>query len=371
MFLHSAIQAGTYLAAKRALGELSAFELALARFTLSGAAFGALLWHRRVRVARADLPALAALGVVAIPLNQGLFLTGLTFTTAGHAALLYALTPIFVLLLSRARLGERATLAKAAGIAVAFAGVVVVLFARSAVSLGGPASLRASAGRTYRVPSFAELYLQQGVVAPNPELRPEVGVGGDGALVLEGGLGLASVGAFATRYDDLVVYQSVSFRRLAPVNADRVAMRGLEVELAGAPLARLAGLAAALSYTFTDSENLRGVAGVVGKDVTRRPRHRLYGRLGAGGPAADAHAEVQLVSRQFLDLANRGVVPASLTFGAGDSVRVLRAPDVRLSLEVRNLLDDRSLQDSYGYPLPGRTVFVTLRAGPTETRRTP
>ncbi len=140
MFLHSAIQAGTYLAAKRALGELSAFELALARFTLSGAAFGALLWHRRVRVARADLLALAALGVVAIPLNQGLFLTGLAWTTAGHAALLYALTPIFVLLFSRARLGERATLAKAAGIAVAFAGVVVVLFARSAVSLGGPAS---------------------------------------------------------------------------------------------------------------------------------------------------------------------------------------------------------------------------------------
>jgi drug/metabolite transporter (DMT)-like permease len=137
MFLHSAIQAGTYIAAKRALGELSPFELALARFTLSGAVYGALLWFRRVRVARGDLLPLAALGVVAIPLNQGLFLTGLARTTAGHAALLYALTPIFVFLLARSRLGERATLAKVAGIAVAFGGVLVVLLARDVVSLAG------------------------------------------------------------------------------------------------------------------------------------------------------------------------------------------------------------------------------------------
>ncbi len=238
------------------------------------------------------------------------------------------------------------------------------------LALAGPLSLRASAGRTYRVPSFAELYLQQGVVAPNPDLRPEVGLGGDAALVAEGRLGMVSLGTFATLYRDLVVYQSVSFRRLAPVNADRAIMRGFEVEAAAAPLFRVAGLTGGLSYTFTDSENLRGVPDVVGKDVTRHPRHRLYGRLGIGGAAAGAHAEVQWVSRQFVDLRNEGVIPASFTLGAGGSVRVLRSPDVHLALELRNLLDDRSLQDSYGYPLPGRTVFVTVRAGSPDARRT-
>ncbi len=95
-----------------------------------------------------------------------------------------------------------------------------------AVPLGGPLSLRASAGRTYRVPSFSELYLEQGVVAPNPALRPEVGIGGDAALVAEGTLGTASLGAFSTLYRDLVVYQSVSFRRLVPLNTDRSLVRG-------------------------------------------------------------------------------------------------------------------------------------------------
>jgi len=76
MLLHSVISAGTYLAAKRALAELSPFEVALARFVLAGAVYVALLLARPPRVARRDLAGLAALGFVAIPLNQGLFLGG-------------------------------------------------------------------------------------------------------------------------------------------------------------------------------------------------------------------------------------------------------------------------------------------------------
>jgi drug/metabolite transporter (DMT)-like permease len=130
MLLHSAISAVTYLAAKRALGELSPFEVALARFGMAALLYLVVLLLRPVSVTRRDRWALLALGLVAIPLNQGLFLTGLARTTPGHAALLYALTPIFVFLLARWRLGERATVAKAAGIGLAFAGVVVVLGGR-------------------------------------------------------------------------------------------------------------------------------------------------------------------------------------------------------------------------------------------------
>jgi drug/metabolite transporter (DMT)-like permease len=127
MLLHSVLSAGTYLAAKRALGELSPWEVALARFALAALCYAVLLRGRSLRIPRRDLLGLAALGVVAIPLNQGFFLAGLAHTTPGHAALLYALTPIFVFLLARWRLGEPATLPKLGGIGLAFAGVVVVL----------------------------------------------------------------------------------------------------------------------------------------------------------------------------------------------------------------------------------------------------
>ncbi len=235
------------------------------------------------------------------------------------------------------------------------------------VAVVGPLSLRASAGRTYRVPSFAELYLQQGIVAPNPALRPEVGLGGDGALVAEGRFGTAALGAFATVYRDLIVYELASFRLITPQNVDKSLVRGLEAELATVPFRPLAGLSGRAAYTFTDSQVLRekaeGPNPILGRELTRKPRHRLYARLGVGGAAADAHAEAQWISRQFLALGEAAEVGEALTFGAGASVRLARTAGLRLHVEVRNLLDVRTLDDSFGNPLPGRTVLVTLRAG--------
>ncbi len=135
LLVHSVLSAGTYLAAKRALVDLSPFEVALFRFTIAGAFYAGLWRWSGVRIARRDLVALAGLGVLGIPVNQGFFLYGMSLTTPGHGALLYALAPVFVFLIARWRLGERATALKVAGVALAFAGVVVVLAARGAVSL--------------------------------------------------------------------------------------------------------------------------------------------------------------------------------------------------------------------------------------------
>jgi drug/metabolite transporter (DMT)-like permease len=137
MILHSALSAGTYIAGKRALSELSPFELAITRFLLAAVVHAIVLWRAKVRFERRDLPALAALGVVAVAVNQPLFLAGLALSTPGHAALLYATTPIFVFLLERLRGRERATQLKVVGIALAFAGTVVVLAGRGLLGMAG------------------------------------------------------------------------------------------------------------------------------------------------------------------------------------------------------------------------------------------
>jgi outer membrane receptor protein involved in Fe transport len=54
-------------------------------------------------------------------------------------------------------------------------------------------------------------------------------------------------------------------------------------------------------------------------------------------------------------------------WNAGASARLAARPDVRASLEVRNLLDDRTLLDPIGNPLPGRTVLVTVRVQPSRS----
>lgn len=133
------ISAGTYLVAKVALRAFGPWVLLALRFLIAAPAFALLLavgqgpalprglWGRK-----GELLALAC-----GPINQLLFLAGLSASTPTHAALLYALTPIGVYLLARLRLNERPSRLKLLGIGLAFAGVALVLASRGGA--GDPA----------------------------------------------------------------------------------------------------------------------------------------------------------------------------------------------------------------------------------------
>ena len=148
-------------------------------------------------------------------------------------------------------------------------------------------------------------------------------------------------------------------------------MAGIEAEVASAPAPRLLGLAVSAAYTFLFTENLRGDEEAVGKDLPLRPRHRLFARAAVAPGPAELHLEAQYVGRQFQDARNVIPVEAALLWSAGGAIRLTRAGALRLGLEVRNLLDRRTVEDPIGNPLPGRMVMVTLRAGSTPTQGTP
>ncbi|HET8733542.1 MAG TPA: TonB-dependent receptor, partial [Anaeromyxobacteraceae bacterium] len=241
----------------------------------------------------------------------------------------------------------------------------------ASVRVAGPLSVRASGGRSYRPPSFSELYLVQGPFQPNPDLRPEVAWSVDGALVYDGPLGRASVGGFGSLYDDLIVYEPGlvpgSFK---PQNTLSASAAGLELEAISAAWKGAWNLQGQLSYTFMATDVLRGVPGVVGKELPQRPRNRLFARASVDPGPAGGHVEAQFVGAQWLDARNLHAVPASVVVNAGAFARILKDPEVRIGAEVKNLLDDMTLQDGFGYPLPSRTLLVTVRVGtPPENGR--
>jgi iron complex outermembrane receptor protein len=239
------------------------------------------------------------------------------------------------------------------------------------VRLFGPVAARASAGRTFRAPSFGELYLKQGLVQPNPELRPEEGLGADAGLVAEHAIGFAAVAAHTTVYRDLIFYQPATHGILKPQNSMRALARGLEVEAALAPVRPLAGFSLSGSYTLLETRILEGTKGTLGNELPHRARHRLYARASLAPDPFEAHAELHLVGRQYADASALEAIPRATTWNAGAALRVARRPSLHVHLEVRNLLDDRTLQDALGNPLPSRTVLLTLRAGPALTEGTP
>jgi len=129
--VQTAIVIGGFFVGKEALHAIPAGPLVLMRS--AGAAL--VLAMLAPVLARGEAPVrkpgdrsrLMWLGVAGVPVNQGLFLYGLTWTTAAHAALLYSLTPAIVFLMGVQRGVEKLTRARVLGILLALAGVVLVL----------------------------------------------------------------------------------------------------------------------------------------------------------------------------------------------------------------------------------------------------
>ena len=134
------ISAGTYLAARRAMEEIGPLTLVLGRFALSSSVFIAILLATKgpALPPRELWKRLLFLGLLCGPLNQGLFFLGLYRSNAAHAALLYALTPIGVYLVTMYQAQERFRRDRALGIGIAFAGVVVLLLGRGLTEAVGP-----------------------------------------------------------------------------------------------------------------------------------------------------------------------------------------------------------------------------------------
>ncbi|MGE5313559.1 MAG: DMT family transporter [Acidobacteriota bacterium] len=126
------ISSGTHLVAKAVSHDIDGVVLTCLRSAVATAALLVIFFakEKRVRVSREDLPMLAWLSFLCIPVNQFLFLYGIRFTPAANGALLYATTPSFVLVLSGLLLKERITKRKLAGVVIAFLGVLVVVFER-------------------------------------------------------------------------------------------------------------------------------------------------------------------------------------------------------------------------------------------------
>ncbi len=132
LVVQSLTAGGTHLIAKVVVEVVDPFTLTLARGLVALVGMSAVLIARGkwFHLRREDWPLILGLSFLVIPVNQFLFLYGMRFTTASNAALLYATTPILVLLFARWFLGERLSRKKVYGVALGFAGVVLVIFER-------------------------------------------------------------------------------------------------------------------------------------------------------------------------------------------------------------------------------------------------
>lgn len=119
----------SFVATKQALREVSPATVVWLRFALGTAvlAVAAAARGQMARVGRRDLATFAFLGFLGIALHQFLQANGLVTSRATTGAWIVTATPVFTALLGRWTLGERLGALRVAGIALAAAGVLLVV----------------------------------------------------------------------------------------------------------------------------------------------------------------------------------------------------------------------------------------------------
>jgi iron complex outermembrane receptor protein len=246
----------------------------------------------------------------------------------------------------------------------------------ASAKLADPLTLAVHAGALQRPPSFLELFGDQGLLIGDPSLRPERALSADLGLQGDGGDDHVAVGyelvGFVTSTRDLITFVPLGRGTFRARNIDRAMVFGLELS------ARLAArsVSTSLSYTLMLTENRSPDPFSNGQPLPGRPVHDLaYDAAYRVGPVVLRY-QLDAVAGTTVDTAGTLVLPARVLHGAGITATLPWLPDLRAGIEVQNLFDLRTLyvdspllglpvavpvSDFLAFPLPGRTIWATLR----------
>jgi outer membrane cobalamin receptor len=228
--------------------------------------------------------------------------------------------------------------------------------------------VRASAGTGIRPPDGFEV-----AFTDNPALKPERSRSVDGGIqqTFAYGTAVAEATVFYNAYDDLIVSVGRSFRDASRYLTDNISnARARGLELSGG-LRPMGSLDLRATYTWLDTEilavdNSREAPAPyrVGEQLIRRPRHRgsLTALLTSVRATAFADLEFRGSVRDIEPTlgASGGVFVADgyVTLDIGGALRVSRM--LEIFGRVENLAD-RSYEEAFGFPAPGRLLTAGVR----------
>lgn len=135
LLIQQLIAGSTHLVAKGATTLMHPTTVVLIRGMFTVAAFGIWWLVRKSRttpVERSDWPMIILLGFINLPVNQLCFIWGVRYTTAPNAALAYALTPVFVVVLLSVWKRMWPGWKRILGVLTALAGATIVLMDKGA-----------------------------------------------------------------------------------------------------------------------------------------------------------------------------------------------------------------------------------------------
>lgn len=243
------------------------------------------------------------------------------------------------------------------------------------VELLGGLALKGSIARLARAPSLEELFGNRGGVYGNPRALPErietrdLGLIWHRTFAPRAGLPSAievQTSAYRSIARDLLVYIQNAQRSMVAQNISAARLSGFEAD---ARLTWVGGLAVNASWTRQWTRDEGQATYWRGKELPGRPRDELALQASHATRRWRAFYSYHFVSANFLDRYNSDRSPARSLHDVGIGVR-LRPAAVEALAECRNAGDQR-VQDYAGHPLPGRVIYLGIRATINRKEGTP
>jgi iron complex outermembrane receptor protein len=220
--------------------------------------------------------------------------------------------------------------------------------------------------RYQREPMLGELYGAGLLVRGNAELRPELGVGAElGARASKRFAAVeahASASVFGRQASDLIAYARSAQGYVVPLNVRSARVLGVEASL-GALLLQHLGLDCGITLLeprdTTEERRLENDYLPFSSRLVLAPRLRVTtGELaGRALSRAELSVDASYLSSRFADAAGLIVIPEQTTLGVSAAASWLSGALVTRARLANALDTDRF--DVVGYPLPGRSVYVS------------
>ncbi len=226
-------------------------------------------------------------------------------------------------------------------------------------------SLRANIGRYLRPPSFFELFGDRGGTVNNPDLLPEKGLNRDIGLRyskrFQGFVKKATVQAayFNNVADNLIVFVQTSQFTARPENIGKSKTQGQELS------GKLEiGTYLMIESNYTHQRAINHSPRENGKILPGRPIHEVSSKMEWGSDHYDFFYTHDFTDQNFLDAQNQRNATSRHIHNLGVSIKSHQNNRSKkswsITLEAKNITDN-TIEDVFGFPLPGRSYFITLQ----------
>ena len=222
---------------------------------------------------------------------------------------------------------------------------------------------KANAAKSYRAPSFYELFGDKGSVIGNTKLKPEEGFNRDVGCRVSGKRGyteaFVEVSYYDNRLKDAIQFIQHSQKVSKPENIGRARIRGVECA-AGVNLLRHLKIEG--NVTRQDARNKTELYGGIYLDkwFPNKPRYESSGRIEVFDEGwGKLFYEISATGKNYHDLYNKFPVPKRVLHNVGITLFGARS-GFHITVEGKNLTDNQ-VADLWGYPLPGRAYYAGVR----------